>query len=261
MGGFYLNISLLVLLLATLLGLGFWWMRRKEQQEDQAHAQALATVAASVGGVVVGSEQAAAWSAHLRAPMQQDHDGLLEKLYAVRAPRFETALDFRRGPWALRVTEASMKTNTSNGNRTSYEHRIDVATAPLPAMKLHRRLRTDFLGRAVRPDSVLAQGGPVRVPPVTVAQQQGQWVQVNLPVPVSTDWVAFGSDPYLASRALTPEALDWLARNAGALPWGLTFENGLLYATWPTRIQPGTLPTTVDAILGLLDRIPGARRA
>jgi hypothetical protein len=186
----------------------------------------------------VGPDQAAAWSAALLPPFKSYTGGFINRRLTVRKPRFETALDFRRGPCAVRVSEASMKRSVSNGTSTFHEHRIEVATAPLVPMKLNRRLHTDVLGRPVKPGHVLAR--------------------VNLPVPVDTDWVAFTSDPYRASRALAPEATAWLSEQLGSLPWSLTFENGLLYTTWPTRIQPETLLTTVDALLGLLDRIPGS---
>ncbi|GAA5153414.1 MULTISPECIES: hypothetical protein [Amycolatopsis] len=259
MGEFELRAALAVLVLLVLpLGSLFWWFRRKEQRENREQADALATLAASLGGAVAGREEATAWSAALQPPFKADTPGLINWLGTVRKPRFETALDFRHGGWPVRVSEASMRKAVSNGTITSYEHRIDVATGPLPPMKLHRRLHTDFLGRPVKPGSVLAFGGkPVREAPATV--REGPWLEVDLPHPASTDWVAFASDP--ADAPLTPEALDWLSQNIGRLPWGLTFEAGLLYTTWPTRIDPRTLLTTVDAILGLLDRIPGARRA
>ncbi|GHF87615.1 hypothetical protein FHX82_000848 [Amycolatopsis bartoniae] len=260
MGEFELRIALAVLVCLVLpISLTFWWVRRRERREDRKHYEALAALTASIGGVVIGRDEATAWSTGLRPPFKTHVGGLINWMGTVRKPRFETALDFRRDGWQVRVSEASMRRAVSNGTSTFYEHRIDVATAPLPPMKLHRRLHTDFRGRPVKPDSILALGGkPVREAPVTVAQQQGQWLEVNLPLSVSTDWVAFSSAPQGAP--LTPEALEWLSRNTGALPWGLTFESGLLYATWPTRIQPQTLLTTVDAMLGLLDRIPGARR-
>lgn len=261
MDDFYLRIALFLVLVGALVGLVFWLLRRKERKRNREHAEALAALAARLGGAVA-APPAAAWSADLSPPFSTNTQGLANRLLTVSRPRFETAVDFRRGPWPVRVSEASMKRSVSNGTSTFHEHRIEVATGQLAPMKLNRRLHADFLGRPVKPDHVLARGGdPVREAPVTVAQQQGQWLQVHLPVPVSTDWVAFTSDPHSASRALAPEATAWLSEQLGSLPWSLTFENGLLYTTWPTRIQPETLLTTVDTLLGLLDRIPGARPA
>jgi hypothetical protein len=157
----------------------------------------------------------------------------------------------------VRVSEASMKKNVSNGTSTFYEHRIEVATAQLAPMKISRRWRTDFRGRPLAPDHILAQGGgAVHEAPLTV--QQGQWLQARLPAPVDGEFVAFTSGLPSLARALNPQAAEWLVAQAGSLPVLLTFEAGLLFATMPDRIDPDHLLPMVDAMLGLLDRIPGA---
>lgn len=258
MGDFYLRISLFLVLFGAVLGLVFWLMRRKERKGNRAQAEALAALAARLGGAVA-APPAAPWSADLSPPFRTNTQGLVNRVLTVSRPRFETTLDFRRGPWAVRVSEASMKRSVSNGTRTFYEHRIEVATGQLAPMKISRRWAADFLGRPLGPDHLLAQGGePVREAPMTVAQRQEEWLQARLPAPADTEFAVFTSDLRSAARMLSPQAVEWLAEQAGTLPFLLTFEAGLLYATMTNRIEPGDLLTVVDAMLGLLDRIPGA---
>lgn len=260
MGDFYLKITLLVVILAALLGLAFWWSWRRSRKDHAEHVEALTALATSLGGSVAGPEAAAPRSAALLPPFLNDTEGFINRFGTVRGPRFDVALDVQRGPWRVRVTEASMKKNVSNGTRTFYEHRIEVETGPLPPMKISRRLHSDFLGRPIKPGNVLAQGGgPVRQAPVTVAQRQGEWLPTRLPPPADHEFVVFADDPDAAVRTLTPQAIEHLVGQAGSLPYLLTFEAGLLYAPMTGRIAPGSLRTTVDAMLGLLDRLPGAR--
>jgi hypothetical protein len=261
MGDFYLDISLFVVLLGAVIGLVFWLLRRKEQKANRAHAEALKALAGRLGGTVIGSAEATAWSAELCPPFARDAEGLINRLGTVRRPRFESALDFRQGSWRVRVSEASMKKNTSAGTRTFSEHRIEVATAQLAPMKICRRLHTDFHGRPLRPDHPATQAGPAREVPVSVAQRPQDWLQAGLPAPADHEFVAFTSDLPSAARMLNPEAVEWLVEHAGSLPVMLTFEAGLLYATLGDRIDPNHLQSTVGAILGLLDRIPGATPA
>jgi hypothetical protein len=256
---FILRISPLVAIFAALFGLLVWWGQRKERRKNHEHAEELAALAARLGGAVTGPAEASAWSARLAPPLKGDSQGLVNRLSTVAKPVFKTALDFRRGPWRVRVSEASMKKSVSNGTSTFYEHRIDVATADLPPLKISRRLATDFLGRSLAANHVLAQGGaPVREAPVTVAQRQGEWAQIMVPEPASAEFVAFTSDPHGAAGMLNPGVLEWIVQQAGHLPLMLTFEAGLLYATMPGRIDTARLLPTVDAMLGLLDRISGA---
>ena len=259
MGDFYLDISLFVVLCGAVLGLVFWLSWRSHKKEEREHADALAALANGLGGTVTGPDGASAWSAELRGPMASEARGLVNRLQTSSRRRFDAALDFRRGSWQVRVSEASMKKTVSNGTTTFREHRIEVVTAHLAPLKLCRRLHTDFRGRPLAPGHILTQGGTaVREAPLTVERQQGQWLQARLPSPVEGEFVAFTSDPFGVARVLNPQAAEWLHAQADSLPLLLTFESGLLYATMAGRIDPERLLPTVDAVLGLLDRIPGA---
>lgn len=254
------RIALVIVVLATPILFVLWWGRRSNLKKEAARRAELDALARQLGGVVVGSEAATAWSAELLPPHKGDTGGLVNRLRTVRRPRFEVALDFQRGPWSVRVTEASIRRSISNGTRTFFEQRIEVRTAPLPSMKVSRIWRTDFRGKPLPPDHILAQGGtPVRQPPLTVARQGEQWQQVWLPSPANTEYVAFTSDPAGAARVWTPEAAEWLAEQASRLPLLIIFEAGLCYAV-PVEhhINPTTLVSSVDAVLGLLERMTGS---
>jgi hypothetical protein len=258
MGDFYRNTALFVALVLALLGLLFWWMWRSNRKEEREHAEALAALAGRLGGAVVDPAGARAWSAELLAPLRDETEGLFNRMSMAGRRRFGTALDFRRGRWSVRVGEASVKKAAQNGTRKYYEHRIEVATARLVPMKISRRLygATNFLGRPLAPDNILAQGGEqVREVPVTVAAEQGQWHQVRLPGPVDAEFAVFTSDPAAAARALNPQAVQWLLEHGTALPSPLHFEAGLVFGTMPNRISPDHVLPKVDVILGLLDRM------
>lgn len=255
----WLRLSPLLACMAIGIGLLFWSQWRSARKEQHEHVEALTALAARLGGTVSHAENATAWSAELLRPFKNDTGGFINWLGTARRPRFEIALDFVRGPWRMRVTEASMKQNISNGTRTFHEHRIEVTTAPLPPVKLARRLYTDFLGRRLKPGHVLTEGTAViKEPPVTVAQRQSEWQRFWLPEPGNSQYAVFTNDPAAANRMLNREVLEYLVENTGALPFVLTFEDGLFYATMSGRIVPGALPKMLEAVLGLLERIPGA---
>ncbi|MFC4001576.1 hypothetical protein ACFS2C_00565 [Prauserella oleivorans] len=262
MDAVYLDLALLVLLLAAVFALIVWWGRHKERKEQREHTEALTALAGQLGGTVSGPDNATAWSAGLLQPFKNDSEGLLNRLGTARRPRFELALDFVRGPWQVRVTEASMKKNVGNGTRAYHEHRIEVVTGQLTPVKIARRLHADFLGRPLKPGHVLTEGTkPIEDPPATVAQQRGEWQRLRLPMPADQEFAVFATDMAAAHRMLGKDALEHMVANAGSLPPVFTFEAGLFYATMLYRISPDTLLTTVDAVLGLLERIPGAAPA
>ncbi|EHR59405.1 hypothetical protein [Saccharomonospora cyanea] len=68
----------------------------------------------------------------------------------------------------------------------------------------------------------------------------------------------FANDLATANRMLNREVLEYLVENAGALPFVLTSEEGLFYTTMPYRISAEALPKMLEAVLGLLERTPGA---
>lgn len=250
----------LLAVFAALIGLGAWWHWRSKRKEEQAYADGLTALANAVGGRVAGPEDVTAWSAGLLPPMKSETDGFSGWIGTVRPPRFETALDFRRGHWSVRLTEASMERANSSSSSVRYEHRVDVATSLVPPMKISRRIHVDHLGRPLRPDRVRDSGAPAEAP-VTVAQEQRQWLRVGLPEPLAKEFTVFATDPAAAARVFTPQVVAWMLEQAGPLPFEsvmplmLTFEAGLVYATTRDRIKPDPVLAQVDVILGLLDRM------
>lgn len=246
--------------LVVLFALLRWFQSRGSRKEDQAQADALATLANGLGGRVADPADVRAWSADLLPPMKSSTDGVAGRLGTVRPPRFETALDFRRGNWAVRVGEASMEKANSTSSATAYEHRIEVATALVPPMKIGRRILVDFLGRPLAPDRAQA-AGPAAEAPVTVVREQRPWLPAGLPDPVGREFTVFTTDPSAVARAFTPQVAEWVLGQAGAnpfvsaMPLLLTFEAGLVFTTSPQRIDPDQVLAKVDAILGLLDRM------
>ncbi|MGM1059227.1 hypothetical protein [Saccharothrix sp. Mg75] len=262
---YVLDLAPLIAIILGLLGLVFWWRWRSNRKEQREHADALTALATTLGGRVVGPDEARPWSAELLPPMQSDTEGFIGWLGTVRRPRFETALDFQRGGWSVRVSEASMEKATSDSSNTFYEHRVEVATSLLPAMKICRRLHVGFGGRPLSPAQAQA-AGPAGEPPVTVVRDQLDWSQVRLPEPANHEFTVFSTDPAAVSRAFTPQVAEWLVDEAGLSPFEgpmpilLTFEAGFAYATSAKRIDPDTITAKVDMIIGLLERM-GAKPA
>lgn len=251
----------LLLGLAAIIGAVYWSQWRDGRREDEAHAQALAAFAATFGGTVV-THHPAPWSASLLPPFQRHTDGVIGLLTTVRRPRFSVAVEFQRGPWRVRISEAWMRKRTKHGRgrqRSIYEHRIDVATAELAPLKISRRWHTDFRGQPLNPDHILAKGGkPVTEPPATVAQRQGPWAPAAVSAPANQDLAAYTCDHAAAARMLNAHSTAWLLDRLHALPPLLTFESCLLYATMPGRIDPSEVMQTVDTLLGLLDCVPAS---
>ncbi|GAA3458718.1 hypothetical protein ACFFSW_07670 [Saccharothrix longispora] len=257
---YVLDLAPLIAIILGLLGLMFWWRWRTKRKEEREHSDALSTLTATLGGKVVGREEARAWTADLLPPMKSDTEGFIGWLGTVRRPRFETALDFRRDGWSVRVSEASMEQATSDSSNTFYEHRIEVATSPLPAMKMCRRLHEGFLGRPPTPAQAEAVE-PAGEPPTTAVREQLDWLPVGLPEPANREFTVFSTDAAAVSRAFTPQVAEWLVAEAGPNPFQspmpilLTFEAGFAYTTASQRIDPDHLLARVDIILGLLNRM------
>jgi hypothetical protein len=51
-------------------------------------------------------------------------------------PQADLTLEFRRGPWPVRVTEACNPKPLFSGNLIEHEHWIEIATIPLPTRKM-----------------------------------------------------------------------------------------------------------------------------
>ncbi|XVS64386.1 hypothetical protein ACQPYE_40135 [Actinosynnema sp. CA-299493] len=259
MGEYWIRLAPLLAIIAALFGLLLWWRWRGDRKEERAHAETLTAFAGTLGGRVVDPAGSRDWSAGLLAPMRGETDGLINRLGTVSRPRFETALEFRRGGWAVRVGEASVRKVAQNGTRTDYEHRIEVATARLVPMRISRRNHggTDFWGRPLPAENISAQGGElVGEVPVTVAAEGGRWHRVAFPPgPFDARFAVFTSDPAAVSGVFDPEVVEYLLDQAHGLPSLLHFEAGLVFGTLPRRIGPGHTLNAIDAVLGLLDRM------
>jgi hypothetical protein len=255
----WLELAPLIAIIAALFGLGYWWNWRRNRREEHAQVDALTALAGSLGGRVIGRAEALPWSVELLEPMREETDGLVNRLSMASPTSFGVALDFRRGRWSVRIGEASVEKSVDNGTRTEYEHRIEVATAPVTPMKISRRVHggKNLFGRPLGPDHISAQGGElVREVPVTVAEAGGEWHRVALPPgPFDAQFAVFTSDPAAVARAFDPGAVEHLLGQVRSLPSPLHFEAGLVFGTVPGRINPEHVLATVDVILGLLDRM------
>jgi hypothetical protein len=239
-----------------------WWQQRRHRKADGEQALALTPLANSLGGEVVGADGATAWSAELRGPLANHVDGFVDKLLQRSAPRFDLALDFQRGAWHVRVSQASMRQQNSNGVGRLLEHRVEVATVRLAPMRLARRQHVDFRGRPVPPGHL---GEWMSEAPLTAVRDAREWLPLRLPPGADQEFVVFASDLAGAERAFNPQALEWLGTRLDVLPplvgrfLSLTFEGGVVYTTLRGHIDQETVLPIVDTIVGLLDRMPDAR--
>lgn len=237
-----------------------WWQIRRNRKADDRQRLELIPFATTVGGTVTGPEGADAWSAELQGPLESNVDDLTDKLKQRSKPRFELALDFQRGPWHIRVAQASMRQQNSNGVGRLLEHRIEVATTLLAPMRITRHAQVDFGGR------VITQGRVSPSRPRTAEVSQSEWLPLRLPPSVEDEFAVAANDLATAARSFTPETLEWFLARLEELPvlthgrfMFLTFECGLVYATFRDAIDPATLLSHVDTIVGLLDRMPDVR--
>ncbi|CAL9440499.1 hypothetical protein SUDANB95_02222 [Actinosynnema sp. ALI-1.44] len=236
-----------------------WFHLRAHDRACAARIAALTPPAVELGGRVTGPDGATAWSAGLRGPMAHEVTGVPGGLFRRSRPGFDLAVDFRRGPWHVRVTEASAR-SAGAGARWDREHRIEVATTALPAVKLVRPPRYDHRGVPVPPRRREQQrSGWVSRPPATATA----WHPLPLPDALADDFIAFGADP--AAGPFTFDGLWWILERENALPvWArqfrLTFEEGLVYAIFPHPVYPDDLLVVVDAIVGLSTAPPASGR-
>ena len=104
-----------------------WWQIRRNRESDGEQAVALAPLAAELDGEVLGVDRATAWSADVLGPLARHVDGVVDKFLQRSKPRFDLAMDFQRGPWHVRVSQASMRQQNSNGVGRLLEHRFEAA--------------------------------------------------------------------------------------------------------------------------------------
>ncbi|MEU3651098.1 hypothetical protein AB0E59_47615 [Lentzea sp. NPDC034063] len=222
---------------------------------------ALTPLAQRLGGKVLGPDEATMWTAELCKPFWNEFS------IAFRSKRqFDLSLDFQRGQWHVRVTEASIRYDSRGfGVRWLQEHRIEIATARLAPLKLTRPNKYGLNGQPLSPGRIESEWKQiVGNEPETAKQADAEWLPVPLLPPMDQEFSAYGSDPAAAARELNFDALHWLIDQAENLPnWArrmsLTFESGFVYLVAPDHVRPDDLMVVVDTICGLLDRMPGAR--
>ncbi|MFS8099836.1 hypothetical protein LFM09_22170 [Lentzea alba] len=238
-----------------------WLHFRNHAKGRDAQIAALTPLAQRLGGKVLGPDEAAMWTAELRKPFENEFS------IALRSKRqFDLSLDFQRGAWHVRVTEASVRYDTRGfGVRWMQEHRIEVATARLAPIKTNRPSKYNSDGSPSSPGRLKDKWKEfVSYKPTTVKRDDAEWAPVPLLSPMDQEFSAYGSDPAAAARELNFDALHWLIEQEESLPiWAkrmsLTFESGFVYLVVHDHIYPDDLMVVVDMIVGLLDRMPGAR--
>jgi hypothetical protein len=243
-----------------------WWQIRRHAGARTEQIARLTPLAAELGGTVTGPEGATAWSAELQRPMERVLSGL-DRVDQRSIPRFDLALDFQRGPWHVRVSEASVRKALTGSDAVAYEqeHRIEVATVRLAPMKILRPLRFGLSGPK-SPKFMQQQRfeGWASEPPLTVEREQREWLHIALMPPMDEEFYVYGTDVTAVQRNLGDEALKWLLSRQEGLPLmaqhlRLTFEGGLVHAVIADHIHPENIVFVVDTIVGLLDRMPDAR--
>ncbi|NKE61556.1 hypothetical protein FXN61_34265 [Lentzea sp. PSKA42] len=100
------------------------WRARERSKVLAEQTPALAELAESLGGSLSGEGQASAWSPRLQRSKSEA----------------ELSLDFERGPWHVRLTEACNPRPVLTDALLTYEHWIEVATVPVPP----RKVRLEF---------------------------------------------------------------------------------------------------------------------
>ncbi|MCR3747455.1 hypothetical protein [Lentzea californiensis] len=249
-----------------------WWQFRSHRTARDEQVSALNPFVARLGGTVISPEQGdtAAWSAGFLEPVRSDgsaYDTVLKGKWLRRSkPQWDLAMDFRRGDWHVRVTEAAVRiaAYTGYGVRWEQEHRIEVATARMAPMRMVRPTRYIAPGRPVSPADFENQWKSWLSEPPSTVGDQAQWQRVQIPSPMDNEFFVWGSDPAAAARDLNFEALHWLIEHGKHLPphaesMRITFEAGIAYVVLDNHIDQASLMAVVDMVVGLLDRMPGAR--
>ncbi|MGW6936319.1 hypothetical protein ACWGE0_40100 [Lentzea sp. NPDC054927] len=245
-----LKLLLLLVGLVALFSPLWWWSWRKSRQEVNEHEDALAAFAGNVSGSVAdASGDVLPWSAALAPPFMGEHGGALGLLTSAGGPRFDYALEFERNGWRVRVCEASVevRTVTTAGNTvTHYEHRIEVATSDLVPLKIV------IGGGAGRGLFTRWAAEPSR------AGESRLWMELRLPE--LSGHLAYTSDLPEAGAVVNDHVAEWLRTQADEqLFWFIGWEGGIVHTTVHGQIEEESVLRRVDALIGLLDRMPGAR--
>lgn len=239
---------------------------RTHNRKRDAQIAALTPLAQRLGGTVVGPEGAGMWTAELKPPLEFNVGGIMR--VAQRSKRkFDLSMDFQRGPWHVRVTEASVRVDTRGfGVQIEQAHRIEVSTARMTPMKTVRLDKYGYNGKPLSPKQIDdVRHGWVKGRPRSAERNQLEWQHVPLLEPMDQEFSAYSTDPAAAVRELNFDALHWFIDREDELPVGaaqsmrLTFEEGYVYLEMSDHIFPDQLMGVVDTICGLLDRMPGAR--
>ncbi|GLY55273.1 hypothetical protein [Lentzea sp. NBRC 102530] len=246
-----LNLALLVAFLGALVALGYALIRRGRRKAERARRAELSEFAASVGGTLVDEGgDVRPWSADLERAMDDEYGTLVKWLGRASGANFNYALDFSRNGWHVRVTEASMEIVSSVGTNTTYETRIEVATADLVALKI-----TQVYGGGL--GSRWAGEMPVSVE----REDRPLWMPLRLPLSISHAFVAYASDLSAAADFFNEDVVEWLLRQTRQheLP-NLCIEAGVAYCVVDGPILPQFVVRKVDAIVDLLSLVPGSHR-
>lgn len=239
-----------------------WLQFRNHAKARDAQIAALTPLAQRLGGKVLGPGEAAMWTAELCKPFWNEFS------IAFRSKRqYDLSMDFQRGPWHVRVTEASIRYDSRGfGVRWLQQHRVEIATARLAPLKVTRPNKYSVNnGQPLSPGQLESEWKQiVGNEPETAKQAGAEWLPVPLSPPMGQEFSAYGSDPAAAAGELNFDALHWLIDQEESLPsWArrmsLTFESGFVYLVGHDHIYPDDLMIVVDTICGLLDRMPGVR--
>ncbi len=246
-----------------------WLHFRNHRKARDEQIATLKPVSARLGGTVIGQDEGdtAAWSAGVLGPVVEHVEGWYATWLRRSKPQWDLAMDFRRGPWHVRVTEASVRVAAYSGYgvRWEQEHRIEVATARMAPMRVVRPRKRGTDGQPLSPKEFESQWASwLAERPVSAQDDHVEWHRVRLAPPMDKEFFASGSDPSAVHRELNFDALSWLLDREEDLPvrasWmQLTFESGLVYIVLSNHIDEDELMVVVDTICGLLDRMPGAR--
>jgi hypothetical protein len=241
----------------AVVGLPLWWMaRRSGRQQARERQEELTAFANNVGGTVADAGgDVLPWSADLASPFLGDHDGVMAMLTTANGPRFDYALEFERNGWRVRVCEASVELRRVNSpNATHTEHRIEVATADHPA-PLKIVIGSYARGRRFKKWAA-------EMPRTVAGRERPLWTQSHLPELADHPHLVFTSDLPAAAEMLNEQVVAWMRAHAdGKLLQHLTFEAGIVHTSASGRIEEQSVLDKVDALLDLLDRMPGARPA